>query len=126
LVASSVIAVAAQRLCRKMCQNCKEPHEVTQSVIDRLGLELKNNTTFYHGKGCNKCNHTGYFGRMGTLEVFILDEQIRELIVKKSSSDEIKEYAISKGMKTLRDNAFEKAAMGLTTVEEVLRITTEE
>jgi len=126
LVASSVVAVAAQRLCRKLCENCKEPHEVTDSVIKRLGIEIKKDTVFYHGKGCNKCNQSGYYGRMGTLEVFLLDEKMREMIVKKCSSDEIKEYAISEGMKTLRDNAFEKAVMGLTTIEEVLRITTEE
>ncbi|NQT95313.1 MAG: Flp pilus assembly complex ATPase component TadA [Candidatus Omnitrophica bacterium] len=126
LVASSLIVAAAQRLCRKVCPNCKEPHEVTDSVIKRLGIEVKKNTVFYRGKGCNKCNGSGYFGRMGTLEILLIDEEIREMIIKKKSSDEIKEYAISKGMKTLRDNAFQKTVMGLTTIEEVLRITTEE
>lgn len=126
LVASSVVAVAAQRLCRRICQACKEPYEVTQAVLDRLGVRVSKGTTFYHGKGCKKCNNSGYYGRMGTLEVLLIDEQMREMITKMRSSNEIKDYAIKNGMKTLRDNAFTKAVMGNTTIEEVLRITTEE
>ena len=89
-------------------------------------MKVDKDATFYRGKGCKKCNHTGYYGRMGTLEVLLIDDDIREMITKVKSSDEIKEYAISHGMKTLRDNAFEKALNGMTTLEEVLRITTEE
>jgi type IV pilus assembly protein PilB len=126
LVASSVVAVAAQRLCRKICANCKEPHEVTPVVLKRLNIKSPSNAVFYHGKGCRKCNNTGYLGRMGTLEILLIDDKIREMVVKRKSSDEIKEYAISKNMSTLRDNAFKKALNGLTTLEEVLRITTEE
>jgi type IV pilus assembly protein PilB len=126
LVASSVIAVAAQRLCRKICENCKEPYEVTPAVLKRLNIKSPENTVFYHGKGCRKCNNTGYLGRMGTLEVLLVDDKIREMIIKRKSSDEIKEYAAANNMSTLRDNAFKKALNGLTTLEEVLRITTEE
>jgi type II secretory ATPase GspE/PulE/Tfp pilus assembly ATPase PilB-like protein len=126
LVASSLVAVAAQRLCRRICENCKEPYEVTPAVLKRLNIKAPDNAVFYHGKGCNKCNNTGYLGRMGTLEILLIDDEIREMVVKRKSSDDIKEYAISKGMKTLRDNAFRKALSGLTTIEEVLRITTEE
>lgn len=125
LVASSVIAVAAQRLCRKICENCKEPYEVTPAVLKRLNIKAPDNAVFYHGKGCRKCNNTGYLGRMGTLEVLLIDDKIREMIVKRQSSDDIKDYAISKSMSTLRDNAFKKALNGITTLEEVLRITTE-
>ncbi len=125
LVASSLIAVAAQRLCRKICENCKEPYEVTPTVLKRLDIKTPKDVVFYHGKGCNKCNNTGYLGRMGTLEVLLVDDAIRDMVVKGKSSDEIKEYAVSRGMKTLRQNAFQKALAGLTTIEEVLRITTE-
>ncbi len=126
LVASSLIAVAAQRLCRKICENCKEPYEVTPAVLKRLDIKTRKDAVFYHGKGCSKCNNTGYLGRMGTLEVLLIDDEIRDLIVKGKSSDEIKEYAIAHGMNSLRENAFKKAVSGLTTIEEVLRITTEE
>jgi type IV pilus assembly protein PilB len=126
LVASSLIAVAAQRLCRKICENCKEPYEVTPAVLKRLDIKTPKDVVFYHGKGCNKCNNTGYLGRMGTLEVLLIDDVIRDMVVKGKSSDEIKEYAVSRGMKNLRQNAFQKALAGLTTIEEVLRITTEE
>jgi type IV pilus assembly protein PilB len=126
LVASSLVAVAAQRLCRRICENCKEPYEVTPSVLKRLNISVPKGATFYHGKGCNKCNNSGYYGRMGTLEILLIDEDIREMIVKRKSSDEIQQYAVSKGMRTLRDNAFEKCLKGMTTIEEVLRITTEE
>jgi len=126
LVASSLVAVAAQRLCRKICENCKEPYEITPAVLKRLNIKTSKDATFYHGKGCSKCNNTGYLGRMGTLEVLLIDDAIRDLIIKGKSSDEIKEYAVANGMKTLRENAFKKALSGLTTIEEVLRITTEE
>lgn len=126
LVTSSLVAVAAQRLCRKICPNCKEPYEVTPAVLKRLGIKPAKDTVFYHGKGCGKCNDTGYLGRMGTLEILLIDDTIRDMVIKGSSSDEIREYAVSHGMKTLRDNAFKKALAGLTTIEEVLRITTEE
>lgn len=126
LVASSLIAVAAQRLCRKICENCKEPYEVTPAVLKRFDIKIPKDVVFYHGKGCNKCNNTGYLGRMGTLETLLIDDAIRDMVVKRKSSDEIKEYAVSHGMKTLRENAFKKALAGLTTIEEVLRITTEE
>ena len=126
LVASSLVAVAAQRLCRKICENCKEPYEITPAVLKRLNIKTSKDATFYHGKGCSKCNNTGYLGRMGTLEVLLIDDAIRDLIIKGKSSDEIKKYAVANGMKTLRENAFKKALSGLTTIEEVLRITTEE
>jgi len=126
LVASSLVAVAAQRLCRRICENCKEPYEVTEAVLKRLKIDAPSDTVFYHGKGCNKCNNTGYLGRMGTLEVLLIDDEIRDMIVKRKSSDDIKAYAVSKGMRSLRENAFKKCLMGLTTIEEVLRITTEE
>jgi type II secretory ATPase GspE/PulE/Tfp pilus assembly ATPase PilB-like protein len=125
LVASSLVATAAQRLCRKICTACKEPDEVTPSVLKRLNMKSEG-ITFYHGKGCKKCNNTGYYGRMGILEVFLVDDAVREMIVKKKSADEMKEYAVSKGMMTLRDNAFKICGLGLTTIEEVLRVTAEE
>ena len=128
LVASSLVMVAAQRLCRKICPNCKEEYEIPKSALERIGGGLaKGKKTFYHGKGCKKCNNTGYFGRMGTLEVLTINDEIREMIVNRLPSDKIRDFAVQKnGMKLLRDNALTKFANGTTTLEEVLRITSEE
>lgn len=130
LIASSVILVAAQRLVRKICPHCKEGIDIPESVLQRVGFfEISNEAkgiTFYKGKGCNHCLNTGYFGRMGILEVFGVDDTLREMIVKRASSDQLKVYAIKQGMKTLREDALMKFKMGLTSLDEVLRVTSEE
>jgi len=131
LVSASLILAAAQRLCRKICPRCKEPVDIPRSVFERLGggidiEKLMKRKPFYHGKGCARCNETGYLGRMGILESFPIDDTIRDMIIKRVSTDEIREYAASKKMMFLRDSALENFASGQTTLEEVLRITTEE
>lgn len=124
LVASSIVLVSAQRLCRKICCECKEPVEISQSVIDQLGVHLKPGTVFYHGKGCDACRQMGYLGRMSVTEVLEIDDQVRELLLLGHSSDQIKEFArTKKGMVTLFEDAMHKCAAGQTTLEEVLRIT---
>ncbi|MFH1754007.1 MAG: GspE/PulE family protein [Candidatus Omnitrophota bacterium] len=132
LIASSVILLVAQRLCRRVCEYCKEPVDIPDSVLERVGLanvkklmKEKNVDKFYRGKGCAKCNYSGYYGRMGTLEVLVIDDKTRELTIARETSDVIKEHAVKNGMKTLRDNALEKFVLGMTTLEEVLRITSE-
>ena len=131
LVASSLIMVSAQRLLRKICPHCKEEIEIPKNVLDRVGLNLdeigkKGKKGFYKGKGCQHCNETGYYGRLGILEALLIDDQIREMIVKKVSSDEIKAYGLKHGMKTLRENALENFVNGVTSLEEVLRVTSED
>lgn len=132
LIASSLVFICAQRLCRKICHNCKEPYEIPKEVFERLGIDydvVKKRATdnkFYRGRGCSKCNNTGFLGRMGILEALLIDDEIRETVVKKATSDQIKQYAIKRGMKTLRDDAMEKFFMGLTTLEEMLSVTSEE
>lgn len=126
LIASSVILIAAQRLCRRICPNCKEPVEVPQATLDKLGVKVPKDTNFYHGKGCARCNQTGYYGRMGTLEVLVMDDKLREMIIRGAPSNQIKDYARSQGMKVLRENGLEKFIRGETTLEEVLRMTADE
>ncbi len=126
LVSSSLIMVAAQRLCRRLCTSCRKPYEPDKDALIRAGLdsEALSNPTFYEPAGCNACGKSGYKGRMGTLEVLVLDQQVREMIVARKSLEEIKKYAVQTlGMKTLRQNALIKFSMGLTSLEEVLRIT---
>ncbi len=132
LVASSLILSSAQRLMRKICENCKEEMNVPSNVLERTGLspaELGKigAKVFYKGRGCSRCNDTGYYGRIGILEAFLIDDATRSMVMKKASSDQINEYAVEKKhMMTLRDNALENCIMGVTTLEEVLRVTSED
>ncbi len=130
LIASSLILIAAQRLCRRVCSYCKEPYEVPYATLEKAGLKLPKSEvekmTFYKGKGCRQCNQTGYLGRMGILETLVIDDEIRQMVVSKASSTEIKDYAIKKGMLTLRENGLRNFLRGDTTLEEVLRVTSEE
>ncbi len=125
LVASSLIMACAQRLCRRLCNKCRQIYDAPGEILKGLGIKEK--ATFYQAKGCDYCNNTGYFGRIAVLEVLMIDDYIRQLIIKKGSLEEIKAYAIKKkGMRTLRDDALLKAKQGLTTLDEAVRITTEE
>lgn len=127
LVASSLVMACAQRLFRGICPHCKEPTELPKNFLEKLGIKINPSTVFYRGRGCDYCNNTGYFGRMGILEVLLVDDNIRDMIINKTMIGEIKNYAVSKcGMTTLRDDAYLKLTQGLTTIEEVIRITTEE
>jgi type IV pilus assembly protein PilB len=125
LVASSLIMLCAQRLARKICLKCRKPIEVRKDFLQNIGFKEK--AIFYTAEGCKYCNNTGFYGRIAILEAVIIDDQIREMVIKKKSLDEIKEYAATKcNMKTLRDDAFLKVKEELTTLDEALRITTEE
>lgn len=123
LISSSVAGVIAQRLVRKICSNCKVPQEVTKEVLDHF-KELKDKKlTFYHGKGCKSCRNTGYKGRSGIFEMLTLNPEIQDLIMKKASSNQVKEVAVRSGMKTLREDGIAKVIAGMTTLDEVLRVT---
>jgi len=124
LISSSIIGVIAQRLVRVICKNCKEEYTPSEEIIDMLSKEkeIDRNIKLYRGKGCPLCKNTGYLGRTSIFEIILLDEEIRSLIVSKASSSVIKETALKKGMKTLRDSGLEKAIEGITTIEEVLRV----
>ena len=127
LVASSVSLIEAQRLVRKLCPKCREPFQPSPALLQRFDLHPSKPATFFQTKGCRQCNGTGYRGRMGIIEVFQVDERIRELIVSRAQSWEIKEYAVKGlGMTPLREDGMKKVEMGLTTLEEVVAVTSEE
>jgi type IV pilus assembly protein PilB len=127
LVSSSLAMLCAQRLCRKICPKCKKPTDIPQNFLDEIGFKDRKNVTFYKAEGCKYCNNTGFYGRIAILEAILIDDIMREMIIKKKSIDEIKDHAINKcGMLTLRDDGFLKVKAELTTLEEALRITTEE
>ncbi len=126
LISSSVIGVIAQRLVRVICEKCKEEYIPGEDVLS--GLNIKGNSKddgkvkLYRGTGCPSCKNTGYYGRTSIYELIVLDEEIRSLIISKTSSNVIKDAAIKKGMKTLKDSGLEKVMQGITTIEEVLRV----
>ena len=128
LVASSLVMLCAQRLCRKLCSKCKTAVEVPKTYLEKIGfVPIKEKVTFYSAQGCKYCNNTGFYGRIAVLEAVLIDDNMREMIIKKESIDEIKNYALkSCGFKTLRDDAFLKVEQELTTLDEAVRITTEE
>jgi general secretion pathway protein E len=126
LVASSVMAVLAQRLLRQICPDCKKPYKPTAEELGRLGLDSKVLYTFYRGAGCPNCSQTGYRGRTGIYELLVLDDEVRRLIGAKADSSAIKQAAIAKGMITLKQEGAAKVAQGVTTTEEVMRITQQE
>ncbi len=123
LVASSVRAVLAQRLVRKICKDCKEPHRPPKELLKKLGLDPERmaSATMVAGKGCIACNQTGYRGRIGIFELLLVDEEIQKLIYQNAISSQIKRRAREIGMRTLREDGIQKALAGWTTVEEVLR-----
>lgn len=126
LVGSSIIMTCAQRLCRVICPGCKETQSIPQEALKSLGPEFKPGLKFYHGKGCLRCNQTGYYGRVAIIEALMIDDKIREMVIKCVSSDEIKDYAVKNmGFNTLRDDAIKKLYDGVTTLEEVIRVTSE-
>ncbi len=125
LVASSLILVCAQRLCRKICNNCKEPlTNVSKDVLADLGIREDEKLTFFRGKGCDECNKTGYKGRIALLEALKVDDNIKAMIINEVPLEQIKEWAIKEGrLVTLRSDGLTKACSGVTTIEEIYRVT---
>jgi len=123
LVASSTIGIIAQRLLRKVCNDCKEPYFPDKHVLEFLKIPESEKLTLYKGKGCEKCNHTGYKGRIGAYEVLKFDDKVRELVSANSNAQEIRNYSRENGMLTLLDYSIQLALQGLTTIDEVMRVT---
>ena len=124
LVASSLEAVLAQRLVRVLCERCKQPDHSPTAEAFKAQVGIPANTTIYRSVGCQECRHTGFFGRHAIFEWMDSDNEIRQLILKNASSDLIRDAARKGGMKTLADDGWRLVRMGITTVEEVLSVTT--
>jgi len=123
LVSSSLAGIVAQRLVRKVCDSCREPCAPPTEVTKEVEMKAPH---IYRAKGCKRCLNTGYKGRIAIFELLIPDEEIRNLIVTKASAEKIRKAAQKHGMKGLREDGLRKVAKGMTTVEEVLRVTQEE
>jgi len=122
LICSSVIAIVAQRLLRKICDHCKESYVLAPDAAQKVGFPKKE-ITLFRGKGCKKCLKFGYKGRAGITEVLIFTTKIRELVLARAGEHKIKEVARKEGMKTMREDGLTKALEGKTSLEEVLRVT---
>ena len=124
LIASSVIAIMAQRLVRTVCKKCREPFQPPQSVIESVGFPEKALETahFMHGRGCSNCNMKGYKGRLGIYELMKMSSKIRELTFAEAPTSQIRQAAIMEGMKTLYVDGLNKVCKGITTIEEVMRV----
>lgn len=127
LVSSSILGTLAQRLIRKICEKCKENYLPDDETLRNLGLEDKigKNIQFNRGRGCKLCNSSGYKGRIGIYELLKVSPAIQELVLKRVSADDIRAAAVKEGLSTLRTGALEKLLSGLTTPEEVARVTLE-
>lgn len=125
LASSSVIGILAQRLVRKICPHCRERYVPGAEALADVGMDPGEKADFYRGKGCDRCMQTGYKGRVSIYELLLPDDAIRKAIVSKASADEIKKLALAGGMVTLMRDGIAKVREGITTVEEVLRVTRE-
>jgi general secretion pathway protein E len=125
LVSSSLTAVMAQRLVRRICPECKQPYEPSAHELREIGIgaEDADDLNIYIGAGCNKCFDTGYRGRVGIYELMLINEDIRDMVYHRESAGKIKTKAIEFGMQTLRMDGARKVIDGVTTVAEVLRVT---
>jgi type IV pilus assembly protein PilB len=125
LVASSVNLICAQRLVRRICNNCKEDHPTPPQALVEAGFTQEESQTVVpkRGKGCGTCNSTGYKGRVGLYEVMEIGDELRELILIGASAPELRKKAVDDGMITLRRSGLHKVMQGVTTIEEVARET---
>jgi type IV pilus assembly protein PilB len=124
LISASLVGSLAQRLARRICANCKEEYLPPREILLRFGHDpdLHPDVKFYKGRGCDRCRQTGYKGRMGIYELMRINEEISDMIVRRSPLSELKEAARSNGMQTLQEDGFRRCKDGMTTVEEVMRV----
>jgi general secretion pathway protein E len=128
LVSSVLVAVLAQRLVRVICPECREPYQLDVAAVRKMGIktEVGGSLQVFRGKGCAACNFTGYHGRNGIYEFLTIGEEIQRLILEKADSNLIRQKALALGMKTLWEDGWRKVEQGVTTLEDLLRVTKEE
>ena len=127
MVSSSLECLIAQRLVRLICPNCKAANKATKEVLKNFNLPGDSDTIeVFKGKGCPACKFSGYRGRTGIHEVILMNNTLREMVIERASSQQIKKKAIECGMRTLRQDGWDKILQGITTIEEVMRVTQQE
>jgi general secretion pathway protein E len=129
LLTSTVNGVLAQRLVRTLCEKCREPHAALPEVVQQMGLRRFQGTgeiTLYKPVGCPECAGTGYWGRICIIEMMTMTDGMRSLIMRHATAGELRAQAVSEGMETMFENGLRKSLAGITTIEEVLRVTRED
>jgi type II secretory ATPase GspE/PulE/Tfp pilus assembly ATPase PilB-like protein len=126
LVSSVLDGALAQRLIRRICAQCRVPHVPDPADLVAIGVADAAGASLFRGAGCDACRGTGYRGRTGIYELFVLSEDVRSLILRKAPTGEIRRRAAESGMVSLREDGWARARAGITTVEEILRVTQEE
>jgi general secretion pathway protein E len=126
LVSSVLEGVLAQRLLRRICDVCRAPHRASAADLEALGIDAAGEASLYLGRGCDECRGTGYRGRTAIYELFVITEEVRSLMLRRASAREIRRVAVEAGMVTLRMDGWIKARAGITTIEEILRVTQED
>jgi general secretion pathway protein E len=125
LMTSTLNAIVAQRLVRRLCRDCFEAYRPLPELLEQLGLEQRDDVTFWRPVGCPRCNGTGYYGRISINEVLIMSDPIRKQILHHAEATELQRVALAAGMRPMFQDGILKAAAGITTIEEVLRVTRE-
>jgi type IV pilus assembly protein PilB len=125
LITATIEGVLAQRLCRRICQVCKEEYQPTEEHLMELELTPEDirGKSFYRGRGCTNCNNTGYKGRLAICEIMTLDDEMREMIMAHASTNLLRNAARKRGMRTLRESGLMGIYEGITTIEEVVKQT---
>ena len=125
LLASTLNLIIAQRLVRRICEHCKEPIKISETIASRLGIDMEKaqSAVFYHGKGCKRCGETGYLGRLPIFEFLVIDNEIREKLFAGANESQVKKMMEKKGYGGLLKSGVSKILQGLTTPEEVLNVT---
>jgi type IV pilus assembly protein PilB len=125
LVTATLEAIVAQRLVRRICPNCKTEFSPSEEMLMELALKPEDvgDRLFHYGRGCDYCNNTGYRGRLGLYEIMVMDDHLRELVMRHASSNLLRQEAIKRGMRTLREAGLASIFDGITTIEEVVKET---
>jgi type IV pilus assembly protein PilB len=123
LISSAVNAILAQRLVRKICKECKEEFKPSDEMKEFLALQGFRSDTTFHGKGCDRCRKTGYTGRLGIYELLVMDDALRDKVTANPDVNQFRKLCRERGLVTLREDGFQKVMKGLTTVDEILRVT---
>ncbi|HYE19612.1 MAG TPA: ATPase, T2SS/T4P/T4SS family [Tepidisphaeraceae bacterium] len=123
LISAAVNAILAQRLVRKICQNCKEEHRPSDDMREFLTLQGFASDVIYKGKGCDRCRNTGYTGRLGIYELMVMDDSLRDFVTRNPDVTHLRKLCRERGLVTLRQDGFDKVMKGMTTIDEILRVT---
>ena len=123
LISAALNAILAQRLVRKICQNCKEPYEPSDEMKEFLTMQGYGAEKSFKGKGCDKCRKTGYSGRLGIFELLVMDDSLKDVVTSNPDVTNLRKLCRERGLVTLRQDGFEKVKKGLTTIDEIIRVT---